>query len=241
VKGSHHYFHHPSHPELLACVPVHPGNLKRPSSARSFARPASPLTSSSICCDPPPLTDREGAAKDEPMGTTLKDKMARLAPERRARIEAEADRLHAEYQTLNDLRKARDLTQAQLAETLGIRQATVAQLEKRSDLMFSTLRSYVEAMGGASGSRSSFPTSRRSRSKASGYRRATPTPPHTGASGGPSIRDPAGLQTMSSGYGGRGYVPARAQQSKFLNFFCLSEKCSFQTTAPIQRGLRAFP
>ena len=82
------------------------------------------------------------------MGTTLKDKMARLPPERRARIEAEADRLHAEYQTLKDLRKARELTQARLAEALGIRQATVAQLEKRSDLMLSTLRSYVEAMGG---------------------------------------------------------------------------------------------
>ena len=82
------------------------------------------------------------------MGTTLKDKMARLPPERRARIEAEADRLHAEYQTLKDLRKARELTQARLAEALGIRQATVAQLEKRSDLMISTLRSYVEAMGG---------------------------------------------------------------------------------------------
>jgi predicted RNA binding protein YcfA (HicA-like mRNA interferase family) len=30
VKGSHHYFHHPGHPELLVCVPVHPGDLKRP-------------------------------------------------------------------------------------------------------------------------------------------------------------------------------------------------------------------
>ena len=82
------------------------------------------------------------------MGTTLREKMARLTPERRARIEAEADRLHAEYQTLKDLRKARDLTQAQLAQSLGIRQATIAQLEKRSDLMISTLRSYIEAMGG---------------------------------------------------------------------------------------------
>ena len=82
------------------------------------------------------------------MGTTPREKMARLTPERRARIEAEADRLHAEYQTLKDLRKARDLTQAQLAESLGIRQATIAQLEKRSDLMISTLRGYVEAVGG---------------------------------------------------------------------------------------------
>jgi predicted RNA binding protein YcfA (HicA-like mRNA interferase family) len=30
AKGSHHYFHHPNRPELLVCVPVHPGDLKRP-------------------------------------------------------------------------------------------------------------------------------------------------------------------------------------------------------------------
>jgi len=30
VKGSHHYFHYPDRPELLVCVPVHPGDLKRP-------------------------------------------------------------------------------------------------------------------------------------------------------------------------------------------------------------------
>lgn len=80
--------------------------------------------------------------------TNLTDKLAQLAPERRAAIEAEGDRLHAEYLTLKDLRKARELTQHQLAESLGVRQATVAQMEKRSDLMLSTLRSYVRAMGG---------------------------------------------------------------------------------------------
>ena len=82
------------------------------------------------------------------MPTTLKAKMAGLAPERRERIEAETERLHQEYLTLQQLRKAKALTQAQLAETLGIRQATIAKMEKRSDLMISTLRSYVEAMGG---------------------------------------------------------------------------------------------
>jgi predicted RNA binding protein YcfA (HicA-like mRNA interferase family) len=30
VKGSHHYFDHPNRPELLVCVPVRPGDLKRP-------------------------------------------------------------------------------------------------------------------------------------------------------------------------------------------------------------------
>jgi len=82
------------------------------------------------------------------MGTTLKEKMARLSPERRAAIEAEAERLHTEYLTLQDLRKARNLTQHQLAALLGKSQVTVAQMEKRSDLLLSTLRSYIEAMGG---------------------------------------------------------------------------------------------
>ena len=82
------------------------------------------------------------------MGISLTEKMAQLTPERQKRINDEADRLHAEYLTLQQLRKAKELTQVQLAETLGIRQATIAQMEKRGDLMISTVRSYVEAMGG---------------------------------------------------------------------------------------------
>lgn len=82
------------------------------------------------------------------MAKTLKDKLAEVAPDRRARIEAETDQLHQEYLTLKELRRAKEMTQVQLAETLGIKQATVAQMEKRGDLLLSTLRSYVEAMGG---------------------------------------------------------------------------------------------
>lgn len=82
------------------------------------------------------------------MVTTLKTRMSQLTPEHQRRIEVETERLHQEYLTLQDLRKAKTLTQTQLAETLGIRQSTVAQMEKRSDLLISTLRSYIEAMGG---------------------------------------------------------------------------------------------
>ena len=82
------------------------------------------------------------------MGKSLNDKLNELPEARRERILAEADRLHAEYLTLQELRKAKQLTQAQLAEVLNIRQATIAQMEKRSDLMLSTLRGYIEAMGG---------------------------------------------------------------------------------------------
>lgn len=82
------------------------------------------------------------------MARTLKDKLAALDPARRAGIEAEADRLQTEYLTLRELRKAKDLTQVQLAETLHIQQATVAKYERQSDLLLSTLSSYVRAMGG---------------------------------------------------------------------------------------------
>ncbi|NWG46397.1 MAG: helix-turn-helix transcriptional regulator [Alphaproteobacteria bacterium] len=82
------------------------------------------------------------------MGRTLREKLARLDPARRAAVEAEADRLHAEYLTLQGLRKARQMTQVQLAEILGVQQATVAKYERQSDLLLSTLKSYVRAMGG---------------------------------------------------------------------------------------------
>lgn len=83
------------------------------------------------------------------MARTLQDKLASLDPARRAGIEAEAARLHTEYLTLQELRKAKALTQVQLAETLGIQQATVAKYERQSDLLLSTLTSYVRAMGGS--------------------------------------------------------------------------------------------
>ena len=82
------------------------------------------------------------------MARTLREKLDMLDTGRRAQIEAEADRLHSEYLTLQELRKAKDLTQVQLAEVLGIQQATVAKYERQSDLLISTLSSYVKAMGG---------------------------------------------------------------------------------------------
>jgi DNA-binding XRE family transcriptional regulator len=49
---------------------------------------------------------------------------------------------------LAELRQTRHLTQVQLAEHLGISQGNVSRLEGRSDVYLSTLRSYVEALGG---------------------------------------------------------------------------------------------
>ena len=93
------------------------------------------------------------------MGKLLSDKLKEFPDVRRNQILATADRLHAEYLTLQELRKAKKLTQTQLAETLNIRQATIAKMEQRSDLLLSTLRSYVEAMGGTLSLMVEFPES----------------------------------------------------------------------------------
>lgn len=53
-----------------------------------------------------------------------------------------------EFDTLQKLRKARALTQENIALKMGKKQVSIAQLEKRSDLLLSTLREYVRALGG---------------------------------------------------------------------------------------------
>lgn len=91
------------------------------------------------------------------MATTLDQKMKRLGAARRKRIEARAAALIAEEMSLRDLRQALKLTQESLAETLGIGQDGVSRLEKRSDLLLSTLRGYIEAMGGSLSLVAEFP------------------------------------------------------------------------------------
>jgi len=63
---------------------------------------------------------------------------------RRAKIERRA----SELATLKDLRQAVERTQEELAVSLGVGQDTISRIERRSDMLLSTLRRYVEAMGG---------------------------------------------------------------------------------------------
>ncbi|MSQ72748.1 MAG: transcriptional regulator [Betaproteobacteria bacterium] len=82
------------------------------------------------------------------MARTLEQKMAALSPARRKKVEARTAELIEDEASLCDLRRALALTQAKMAEELGIGQDGISRLEKRSDLLISTLRGYVEAMGG---------------------------------------------------------------------------------------------
>jgi DNA-binding XRE family transcriptional regulator len=78
------------------------------------------------------------------MAKKLDDIMAALPKQRRSAIENRA----MELATLKDLRHASEKTQKELAELLGVGQDTISRLEKRSDMLLSTLRHYVESMGG---------------------------------------------------------------------------------------------
>ena len=83
------------------------------------------------------------------MGLNVEDVIAGLDPAERRKVEDLAAELIAEEMTLRELRKARELTQDSVARELGISQDAVSRLERRSDLLLSTLRRTVEAMGGS--------------------------------------------------------------------------------------------
>lgn len=70
-----------------------------------------------------------------------------MPPEARAESDALYQRMLAEL-PLHELRQARRMTQEELAMALGTSQASVSKMERRTDLYLSTLRRYVEAMGG---------------------------------------------------------------------------------------------
>ena len=72
---------------------------------------------------------------------------ARMSPEARAAGEAEAIRLGEEME-LAQIRQALKLSQTELGRELHIGQASVAKIEKRTDMYVSTLRRFIEAMGG---------------------------------------------------------------------------------------------
>jgi len=82
------------------------------------------------------------------MATNVDDIIKKLSPAQRKKVEARAAQLIAEEMTLRELRHARKLTQVKMAKKLGITQDSVSRLEKRSDLLLSTLRKTVQAMGG---------------------------------------------------------------------------------------------
>ncbi len=71
----------------------------------------------------------------------------RLSPDRKERVQAKFREMQAEM-LLAEIRKIEGVTQAELAERLGIKQPSMSQLESQDDMQISTLRRIVEALGG---------------------------------------------------------------------------------------------
>jgi predicted transcriptional regulator len=70
-----------------------------------------------------------------------------MTPQARAKAEAQALRLDDEM-NLAEVRRALKLSQEEIAQTLQVGQGSVAKIEKRTDMYVSTLRRFIEAMGG---------------------------------------------------------------------------------------------
>jgi len=81
------------------------------------------------------------------MPVTLDEILNEMPEERRALILQRAEEIREEL-NLRQVRRLRKLTQARLSKKLKIGQEGVSRIEKRSDLYISTLRSYVEGVGG---------------------------------------------------------------------------------------------
>jgi DNA-binding XRE family transcriptional regulator len=82
------------------------------------------------------------------MPRNVNDIIEKMTPSQRKKVETRAAQLIAEEMTLQELRRARRITQQKVAKSLHIGQEGVSKIEKRTDLLISTLRKTVEAMGG---------------------------------------------------------------------------------------------
>jgi transcriptional regulator with XRE-family HTH domain len=70
-----------------------------------------------------------------------------MKPAAQERVKARSSEL-LRAMALADLRRAQAKTQQQLAETLSVNQAWVSRVERQTDMYLSTLRGYIEALGG---------------------------------------------------------------------------------------------
>src|SRR5207247_7896045 len=82
------------------------------------------------------------------MAKNVNEIIRRLSPARRKRVEKRAAQLISEEMTRQELRRALEHTQVEVARKLGITQDGVSRLEQRTDILLSTLRSYIAALGG---------------------------------------------------------------------------------------------
>lgn len=82
------------------------------------------------------------------MSVSLDEVLARLPSEEQQAVRVRTAELVAREMSLRDLRKALGKTQVAMADHLGIKQENVSRIEQRSDMLLSTLNSYLRGMGG---------------------------------------------------------------------------------------------
>jgi DNA-binding XRE family transcriptional regulator len=71
-----------------------------------------------------------------------------LSEDRKEKIKLRSKELLAEYNTLQELRQALELSQCDIAETLQVHQVNISKIENRDDMKLSTLRDYLSSLGG---------------------------------------------------------------------------------------------
>lgn len=82
------------------------------------------------------------------MGRRLTEIIAALPADEQEAIEARYQELKQDVEGLRELRQIAGKAQADIASALNIKQPSVSQIERQTDMYLSTLRSYVEAVGG---------------------------------------------------------------------------------------------
>lgn len=91
--------------------------------------------------------------------TTHNEYMQKLSAEKREKVLAMAAELIAEEKSLREIRKAREVSQKTLAEKLDMNQGDLSKFERRTDVYLSSIRRYIEAMGGSLELIATFPDS----------------------------------------------------------------------------------
>jgi hypothetical protein len=82
------------------------------------------------------------------MGRTIEEVIATLPKDSQDRVDSRYNELKQEVESLRQLRKVAGKAQVDIAAALKITQPSVSKLERQADMYLSTLRSYVQAIGG---------------------------------------------------------------------------------------------
>lgn len=81
------------------------------------------------------------------MAKSFKNLRNKMSPKAQKAAKEKAKKMLSEM-ALQELRQARQWSQERIAQVLSTKQANISRLEQRTDMYISTLRSYIEAMGG---------------------------------------------------------------------------------------------